>query len=339
MGVIFEESFEEETTLAQLLMKWTGAATTLIGTTYGRGGGKGAAIGTYLGDLIRTFAYEYGTLVAGVAYNTTFFGSNQPIYFSNISSSVHYGLFQVGDGRFKVGGQGRTSVSYSAPFSFEPLHTDVWYYLELKIYSVGLSAFSYQVRVNNHLIATGTITYDSAFYAGTDVNMNSVTFMGPGGGYNAHVDDIYVADDDFKGDITYLIIRPVSDVALASTPSTGSDGFEMVNDVGAPDSDTTYNELATATGRDEFELEDITLPTGAVIIAIQFNTICEKTDAGACSFKSGCNSGGTDVFGEEHFPSQDAYLDFMDVQVEQPGGGAWTEALINALHWVTERLT
>lgn len=212
-------------------------------------------------------------------------------------------------------------------------------YLEVKIVVHNTDGVI-QIRMDNELIMD---------YAGNTRNSqvsvnrwNALRFAGIAGSnlsLSYNYDDLYVFDgtgsdcNDFVGDQRIDAQQATADgTHQDSTPSTGSDRYEMIND-STPNGDTDYNRLSAAGQTDTFTFPDVPVP-GAKVTAVQLNMYCAKEDAGPNDLKAVWRLGGTDYlsdargatssYSDRHFgwsrrPSDSGEITTADIDGQQFG--------------------
>ena len=255
-------------------------------------------------------------------------------------------LTQVGIGRNATGhfvayngrGPGLTSggtllgTSASAP----PLNTWVW--IEIKV-TVHASAGVVHIKLNgvDYLNLTGQDTQNTA-----NATQNSVAITGTEGWYGW--DDFVclntdgsAPDNDFLGECEVLPCLPSTGNGTHqdSTPSTGTDRGALVDESVPSTSD--YNSIATPGDEDTYNYP--TLGSTGTIIALQVCSLLSKTDGGACSARNIMRLSGTDYYGAEKPVSTTVGWRTDYVRQDPNASAAWTEAVINAGEFGTERVT
>lgn len=150
-------------------------------------------------------------------------------------------------------------------------------------------------------------------------------------------DDLYINEDSgsspdngFWGDTRMYQLRPVSDVSVQWTPSTGVVNYANVDDV-TTDDDATYNDSSTVTDRDEFEYQDTSLPSGTVIRTVAVMTAARRlSDSGPRQLQSFITHSATTSQGGTHDLSDTFYIEQYRVPVCPSTSAAWTPAEVDA---------
>lgn len=199
--------------------------------------------------------------------------------------------------------------------------------------------------------------------AGTvDVRVNGVSFMSLSGiatlptsathlvfsplGYAVNAQDntksfyyanLYIWDatgsinNTFFGERTVQTIYPNADTATAAwTKSTGSNGYDLINDV--PDNPgSNYLESSTLNDASVFDMASLS-NTNVQIIGIQTIVKAEKTDAGTGGIQVGPRISSTDDLSANQNVSQSTYRHFSKVSELNPATGLpWTVSDIAAV--------
>lgn len=232
-------------------------------------------------------------LYASAYNNAAFTSSAHNVYFAHFGSVGGTRLFGVGTlaGASVLGntlniysGTSTTPIA-SSILTLAPL---TLYHIEMKMV-IHASTGSIEVRVNGVLwvSATGLNT------AGTAVQ--SVTFaqaVSGAGWCSLNYDNYYVWDgagsvnNNWLGEQKVYTLFPSADTADADwTKSTGSDGYDLINDVPAVPA-TRYLEASVVGDVSIFDLGN--LPTTSLIVkGVKTVVYAEKTDAAAGSLEFG----------------------------------------------------
>lgn len=257
---------------------------------------------------------------------------------------------------YGINGETGTTIATSDPL----ISTSGWNSLEIQIYIHDTLGWI-RVAVNNVLVfeVSGIDTkHDStniaqigignqSFYGGASVN--DTTF---------YIDDLYIYDfvgdsavdtdfvpttdgtgkaTNFIGDLQVMYLPPNGDTAEVDfTPSTGTDGYAMVDEVDPNDTDYIYS--TTAGDLSEFELtdlpEDITYIRGLMLLGRM-----AKNDSGAAMIKFGMRSDAA-VADSDEFPITVEPTYWWTFQNTDPDSDArWTRASLNAAWFRLTRST
>lgn len=206
----------------------------------------------------------------------------------------------------------------------------IWYYAEFQLNITSPTSVEVIVRINNQVVLTQTLALTWT------ISWPYVNWARFGGCSPMIIDDVYITNDVFLGDIHIGVIRPESDTATKDwTPSNAGDNFEEVNDIN-PDGDNSYISSSLVDDIDLYNMQDLGL--NGIVKGIQTNILCNKSGAGPATVKAVYELGSR-CLGSELFPSATTLLtddsqwaDLRDCQLLNPDTGvAWTTAEIDAL--------
>lgn len=199
--------------------------------------------------------------------------------------------------------------------------TQVWHHIQIHLI-VGDSG-TLQIKIDGVL----DIDYSGDTKPGTS---ETITGFYWGGNINANyfLDDIAIGTGGWPGDIRYEAIVPTADTATDQwTPSTGSDAWEMVNEV--PYSDTDYISTTTSGHRTLMDLGDFT-GTNKEIVAVINWVRAWKSDAISDQLKLLLKSGSTEVNEIFDLLTTVAYK-YKIYNTNPDDSAAWEDADIDAL--------
>src|ERR1035437_3038911 len=298
----FLDSFDHYLT-ADSAQKWgTGVN---IGAGTGRRGTAGAVVEAT--GISKTVNGEYGTLYVGGAFKNP---GNSPFRLTNALSGIRLEMHCVGDGRFVVAGSDPTDPSWFPVWPFTgvtpPILADRWYYLEMKA-AVTPASYSVVFRINEEVVLTETHALVGTLHS--HAAWATFNIQGRGAGLVTNVDDVYVDDAAFFGDVNIDVIRPDGPVTSIWHPSPAGGNWQNVNDT-TPDGDTSVVSSTTVGDLDLYSMEDIT--PGLTVKAIQGIASVKKDTAGLAALKLQYGSGGGALFSDEFFPSEAAYIMLRD---------------------------
>lgn len=218
----------------------------------------------------------------------------------------------------------------------------VWQYIEIYV-KIGLTDGAMTIRVNENTVleVTDVNTQFTGIDTTTQFSIGSFAFAGGGGPYNWT--DFYANDtvDDgslcntFLGDVQIVSVFPNGDTPVADfTPSTGTDGFPLINS--APPVDSTFIGAPEAPARSDFELED-SPPDAVQILTVRPFARVRKEEAGAANILMRMNSGTSDSPGiSQPVSTAFAYYD-SNVPLNPATGLPWTPDEINSARLIVER--
>ena len=150
------------------------------------------------------------------------------------------------------------------------------------------------------------------------------------------IDDIYLADDDFRGPIEVLPLLP--DGNGNSSDLVGQDADSVNNHLNVdeqdPDDGTTYNGSDLEGDKDTYTFENV--PTDAEIIGLFVTQNAAKTDTGAKFIRPVIRIGSTDYVGASH--ALGTAYDVIEVpfDVSPATAVAFTAAEVNAAEFGSE---
>lgn len=221
------------------------------------------------------------------------------------------------------------------------LKPDTWYYIELYA-SASASAGTVTVQVNGPQGTQNATGAEVMHVEGVRTLHHTATgpywlaIYGLYGGFSSDTrdsrfDDFYLrAGDEFVGDCRVVGLELSSDRATDFTPLTGSDNFDMVNEVTA-DSDTSYNHTNVDQDQDIFEAVDVA--DFGTILAVQVANVARGTVADEWELENAIDLSGTFSYGDPQtlaatYPANGVT---PTVFMQAPGALAWTLARLNAL--------
>lgn len=256
---IFLDGFDHYST-AQLPQKWAvpGFATISAPGRFG--------VGQFMvGDVSFTGALQTPAVAlmgAGLAYKTQRLGQQNVFCFDEAGISRRLAMGHTADGRVLIAHPTYPGEAVSARSTNTFLRENVWNYIEM-FYVSG----SVGVYVNGELAVSGSIPFIDYGSGPEPPRVDSVELLGPGGGFFASFDDMYVRDDTIQmGDVQVRSNMPDGDgAALQWIPSTGITHFNLVNSIPV---DITKSVSTGVTARDSYTYGDIA--SDRSIIALQF---------------------------------------------------------------------
>jgi hypothetical protein len=214
------------------------------------------------------------------------------------------------------------------------LSTGTWYYIETMT-TIADSGGRAVVKVNG--VTEIDFTGDTK-NGGTATSFDTIKMGNHFGDFGAigtaRLDDLYVLDSSGSVNNTYLgeqrvnaLLPSAAGASTQFTPSTGSNNWDLVNDV--PPSDSTYNSSSTSGHRDTYTLANPVVV--GTIHGVQVVTRMVKSDAGAASAKAAIKSSSTVAYGTTRTLSASATT-YRDIWETDPDtSSAWTGSGANAL--------
>lgn len=168
---------------------------------------------------------------------------------------------------------------------------------------------------------------------GTSTNIDSVCFKT--GQYvsgqcdEIDIDDFYINDSGFLGDVRVHTLMPSADTAAADFAPTGS-ASHFANVSENPDSAATYNASATVGHKDLYAMADLPASV-ATIHAVQANNKAWKTDAGVIRLKNVIKSGANTASGDVVSLGTSAAINSSLFATDPATSAAWTTTGVNGV--------
>ena len=239
------------------------------------------------------------------------------------------GALSVYRGHIGTGGTGTLLGSTAVPV----IAPNAWNHIEFK-YTIDNAAGSFSLRVNGVTVLTisGADTQNTANANSAQINFMN-TIAGATDPATAYLKDFIIWDttgtynNNFLGSVSVLDRDPVSDVALTWTPSTGANGWSIL-DNNPPLDDAAYISAATPLSN-TFGLQDLPADTTSVRGLLLINR-SRKIDGGDGNVQMGIISGASTGLGSDR-PITTAYSYWKDVfEVDPATGLPFTPAAFNA---------
>jgi hypothetical protein len=258
---------------------------------------------------------------------------------SNASSAVRWGTFVSTDGttvHFGIGfdatshvviyGPANTVVATSAATFLD----DTAYYTEVKA-TIHDTTGSVEVRMAESVV----VSYSGDTRNGATTQVGSFAVRNTGSGSTLDIDDLYLDDTAYKGDMAVVTLKPNgngdSSQFNANSDGNSTDNYALVNESPTP-SMTTYVGDATSGHIDLYTMDD--LPAGYVVDSMYETALIQKSDAGTPPTLLPVAKGqsGT-VRTDTAFPALSTTAVFTPAQLRttDPDGNALTVARINAM--------
>lgn len=207
-------------------------------------------------------------------------------------------------------------------------------HIEMKVFFDN-AAGTVEVRVNGSVIAIDADTLDT-LNSGTDCQQISFVNRWPNDseGTPFYMKDLVIWDDqgshntDFLGTVSVVSLFPDADVSFNWTPSTGTTGFNLIDE--APPNDADYIEAADPPpAASVFSLSD--LPDDVTSVRGLFTVVrARKTDGGDGNLQVGLISAGDTDLGADR-PLTTAFTFWTDLSETSPDTGvAWTPVEVDA---------
>ena len=310
-------------------------------------GGNAALAGAGSDYTLTSILFPSGnqpTIIVGLAFNNAgyylsrflfsldYLGAPQIVVTITPDLSIQVGLPGGSGPGYLNSNYGITTLLGSTPNGV--IAPSGWTHMELAVTAATTAAGSVAVRVNSipQLTLTGVVTaYQStALYAALSLKPLPL-YPTIGAPLYLSVDDLYVnnglgaAHNSFEGDLKIACYRPTGPGTYTQwTPLTGAN-YTQVNET-LVDNDTSYVSTATASNKDSYVFDPITLPAGSTIADVQSIAIARKDDANARTISQLCKSGATEVEVSAQ-PVMTTYTCFRHIHETDPNtSAAWTPA-------------
>ncbi len=298
-------------------------------STYIRAGRTGLYsldLGVWNANIRKATTTTNSTLIVGLAFKiATSFDAAQPFLQLMDEGTIGLGLYINSNGTIFLKA-GSTTVETST----YALTVGTWAYLELKVTCSSATNYSYEVRVGQTTIMSGSDTHKT----GAHSYHNGVTLYGYSWHYGMTVDDFYICDgsgsynNDFLGNIVVQLVYPDGDASPNEfTTSSGTDHYSRVNE--AVSDTTTYLEDTVTGHRELFTFQDV-LSIG-VIKGVVVSVESGETDTTPYNYKIQCVSGATTADGATQLAGSSTYSTRNEIFETDPTTAAlWTESGFNA---------
>lgn len=331
MALLFCDSFDHYTTLAQALTKWTTSAGSPTINAASRFG-AGALRVSSAQNLQRTVASSAGPYIWGFAFYYTSAPVADTVIFTTLeSTTVHADLRLTPTGTLRATRNG-TSLGLGTAV----LSQLTWYYIEVKI-TINNTTGVFAVKLNG--VSELNLTSQDTQNGGTGVIDNyRLGYNGSGQASDpAFYDDHVMLDttgsapnNDFIGDVRVEALLPNGNGN--SSQWVGQDADSTDNylnvDEASPDDNTTYNESGTVSNKDTYAYSNLT-PGSGTVYGVQIVPYARKTDSGSRSIVSVARLSATEVDSSNKALTT-TYLYLPDMRETKPGGGAWSVSDVNS---------
>jgi hypothetical protein len=286
-------------------------------------GGTYTSIGFGIAHRIDSLGYEMGVTAGGTAM-FNFNDSAQAIQLQLCADAS--GNLIVKRGSATVLGVGNGNRKMMA---------NTWHYIECEIViSDTVGVFKCWLDGVEVINLTNVDTAQTA-----NINVASVSLpVVSARDANCYYDDMYITDGARLGEVRIVSLVPTGDTADKDwVPNSGVTNYTQVDDV-VSDLDTTYVQGSVVGDLDFYALSDLPASLDN-IIAVAPTFYSKKTDAGARTTRSVVKSN-TDIANGPAVPETASYTMKQHFQLTDPqGGGAWTQARVNAMQLGIEVVT
>jgi hypothetical protein len=216
------------------------------------------------------------------------------------------------------------------------LTANAWRHIEVKVV-LDVAAGSVEIRVEGITVLNVTGVRTTTNIGGANANCGQVAQISPQNG-SAPVmytkdfiiwDNTTGANNTFMGSCQVIKLIPNGDTTLGWTPSTGTTGYNLINET-TPDDDGTYISAPfPLPGNSQFTLTDLPVNVSTVR-GVQLMHRSRKTDGGDGNIQASAVSGANTGNGADR-PITTAYTYMWDIFDLDPSGSAWSRTLVNAL--------
>jgi hypothetical protein len=276
-------------------------------------------------NLRRVLPISYSTV--GVAYRfwlpalPGYDGQSPRVGFSNAANALQFSVGVGSNGRFIVYNSGGGAIAYSDI----ALTANAWHHIEMKATGNDVNG-SLEIRVDGI-----SVFLNAALAIGAAASYNQFRFDFPGQATNF---DYYIKDlvvwvstgthnTDFLGTVSVIGMTTNSDVSLGWTPSTGTTGWNLLDDSPPNDGVDYITAPFPVPPASVFELSPLPLNVSSVRALIT-QVRARKQDGGDGNIQSGLISAGTEGDGSNR-PITTAFTYYEDVFEADPHTGAtWT---------------
>ncbi len=330
MAIIFCDGFDHYAT-ADLLKKWTAqvignSCSITIDNAVKRTGTGSLRIYALQTGTVRHSAYIQKNL--GANFSTLIVGCGLKV--NNISTAYNWINFLLGttlqvsvrlNGSGLIGIYRNTTLLATTPSAFSANGEQV--YIEIKVV-VHDTLGSVQIKKNG--LDWYTLANVDTNNSGGAVNTIEFGCYSDWDSATMNVDDLYVDDADFLGEIRIDTIFPAGAGATTQWDPLSGANYENVDET-TPDYDTTYVSSNTVSDIDTYTFGNMAVP--GTIKGIQVNILGRKDDAGSRDIATVVRPAGTDRIGTT-IPLGDDYVYKTAVYATNPDtSAAWTMAEVN----------
>lgn len=333
MSQLFIESFDSETTIANINARFTSGNGDLLYSSKGRTGSVG--YGMTNTELARKdVSAGIATIITGVGIavyqNPSAYTALGKVLQILDGATIQLYVRLNADQTFSVYNGANTLLAGPSTHVIDDrsIGASNYSYLDLKA-TIHNTAGSFTLNIyttggNETLSASGVNTRGSSNNQATGVGLG-----GSGNGQTLVYDDWYIADttgsapqNDLWGPVKiYCDFPSGAGTTTQFTPSTGSN-YQNVDETNQ-NGDTDYNADGTAGHIDTFAMPTPT-PTVGTVLAEQVTVWAKRDDATTRTFCVERRSGGTNYAGAETFTPTASYLPYISIQQTDPAAGAWS---------------
>ena len=326
MAVIFMDGFDWYAS-ADMTLRWTDPALSVVGPAYARAGGQGAYMQNSSSTrLSKSFGANYAQGVVGFAIRAV----------TGFASRV---LLQVMDGTteqcsLRTNASSVLTVQQATTVKATGstvLSAATWYYVEFKFTAHG-SAGVAEVKLNGAAEIASTSSLD---LTGTANNYWNVAGFAPGQQGGMYFDDLYILDPttgtntDFLGPVQIVARYPNGNGNASSWTPNGGSNMGCVSEP-YQDGNTSFVQSATANQIDTYTMQDLPAAAGSVFAVAQ-HTVAAQDGGAARSIAPVYRISSTDYVGTTVNTSA-TYQFLTEVKDVSPAtSSAWTVSEVNGL--------
>lgn len=203
------------------------------------------------------------------------------------------------------------------------LNTSGYVYLEIKIYIHG-TAGTIEIRKNGQTIL---LLSDINTQNTTNAYITSVCLTHGSYSVMYYIDDLYIDDANFLGDIKIETLYPSGAGATTSWDASTGSNYACVDETPL-NSDTDYVSTLTTNEVDTYAFSNL-VTTAGTIYGVQTNIIARKDDAGSRSIAPVVRPVSTDRVGDTKGIT-DGYMDYIQMYTTNPEDSqVWEIADVN----------
>lgn len=213
---------------------------------------------------------------------------------------------------------------------------NAWRHLECKVL-IHASAGTIEVRAEGFTVLNLTGIRTTSYVGGAAVSVGIVSMISSqdGSAPAMYAKDFMVWDstgtvnNNFMSTCQVLKLIPNGDTTLGWTPSSGTTGYNLINET-TPDDDTNYISAPfPLPGNSQFTLTDLPVNVSTVR-GVQLMHRSRKIDGGDGNIQTSVVSGANTGNGADR-PITTAYTYMWDIFDLDPSGTVWSRTLVNAL--------
>lgn len=257
----------------------------------------------------------------------TFYG-NSTLWFAT-SANVNICYIKIlADGSIGAYSAADALLGQSAPCTT----ADAYHHIEVKVFRDATNG-TIEVRVNG----VPKLELDTLNLGASDIGMIRLgSFVSTADSFppdNYYKDFVYwdgngSHGNDFQGSVAVRDLLPDSDVSLNWTPSTGSTGWDLLDESPANDADYIYAEDPPPAAA-EFNVTDLPVDVTSVRALLPI-VRSWKTDGGDCNIQMGLSPNGTDWTAGADRPMTTSATYWWDVSHTSPDTlSPWTPSEVN----------